>query len=482
MGSLNAALSTAAGSLDVLEQAIGTVQNNVSNASTPGYVTQTVDLTARRFDSTGDLAGGVESNGIDSSRSIFAEEAVWNANQQVGLSTQQASSLNSLQTQFDVSGTSGLPAALSSLYSAFSAWSSNPTDTTSRQQVLSAATTLAQQFNETANNVNQLSTQTNQQLSSTVTQINSLSSQIAGINGEIKNGGSTDAGAQSQLYNALESLSNLVPITVSTASDGTSTVLLAGQSPLVVGSDNYNLSVDYPADPNATYAQASPNAQLLTSDGQDVTSLASQGQLGGLLSFRNQTIPSVIGNTQQQGSLNQLAQGLADRVNTILTGGEVSAGPPAVSGTPLFSYSTASGTDVAGSLSLDSSISASTLAAISPGPPAVANGTASQLANLSTSQAPADQINGLTYTDFYSSIASSIGQQQSTASAAQQAQSQVLTQAQNLRAQTSGVSLNDQAALLLQYQQNYQAASQVISTVNTLTQDLLTVMENLSKA
>jgi flagellar hook-associated protein 1 FlgK len=327
-----------------------------------------------------------------------------------------------------------------------------------------------------------LSTQTDQQLSSTVTQINSLTSQIASINGEIKNGGSTDAGAQSQLYNALESLSNLVPITVSTASDGTSTVLLAGQSPLVVGSDNYNLSVDYPADPNATYAQASPSAQLLTSDGQDVTSLASQGQLGGLLSFRNQTIPSVIGNTQQQGSLNQLAQGLADRVNTILTGGEVSAGPPAVSGTPLFSYSTASGTDVAGSLSLDSSISASTLAAISPGPPAVANGTASQLANLSTSQAPADQINGLTYTDFYSSIASSIGQQQSTASAAQQAQSQVLTQAQNLRAQTSGVSLNDQAALLLQYQQNYQAASQVISTVNTLTQDLLTVMENLSKA
>jgi flagellar hook-associated protein 1 FlgK len=198
------------------------------------------------------------------------------------------------------------------------------------------------------------------------------------------------------------------------------------------------------------------------------------------LTFRNQTIPSVIGNEQQQGSLNQLAQGIADRVNSILTSGQVSAGPPTVPGSPLFAYSNANPTQVAGSLSLDPNISASSLAAIAVGPPAVANGTASQLASLSNSQNAADQINGLNYTAFYSSIASGIGQSESAASAAQQTNSQLLTQAQNMRAQVSGVSLNQQASLIMEYQQSYQAAAQVISTVNTTVQDLLAVMEKLS--
>jgi flagellar hook-associated protein 1 len=102
------------------------------------------------------------------------------------------------------------------------------------------------------------------------------------------------------------------------------------------------------------------------------------------------------------------------------------------------------------------------------------------LATLSTSQNPAYQINGLSYTDFYSSIASGIGTQAASASSAQATQSQVLTQAQNVRAQVSGVSLNDQAATLLQYQESYQASAQVISTIDRITQSLLTMFQNMA--
>ncbi len=466
MGSLSAALNTAGNALDVIGQAMGVIQSNVSNASTPGYVTQTLELSATPFDASQNIWGGVKSSGVQSSRDVYSEQAVWSANQQVGQSTQEASSLNSLQSAFNVSGTSGIPAALSSLYSAFSAWSANPTDTASRQQVLTAATTLSQSFNQTAANITQLSSQTDQQISSTVSQINSLTSQIANINKEIQSGDRQDAGAQTQLYNALEQLSNLAPISVQTASDGTATVLLGGQSPLVLGSEQHKLSVS---------SGGTPDAQLLSDQGQDVTGLASQGQLGGLLNFRNQTIPSVIGDSQQQGSLNQLAQSIADTVNNTLTAGQVSAGPPAVSGSPLFSYSASSPAGVASSLSLSSGISASTLAAIAPGPPSVANGTASALANLSTS----NEINGVTYTGFYSGVAADIGQQESTASANQTTQSQVLAQAQNLRAQVSGVSLNEQATLLMQYQESYQAAAQLIQVITTTTQDLLTTMQGI---
>jgi flagellar hook-associated protein 1 len=476
MSSLFAALGTATNALDVLEKAIGVVQNNVANANTPGYVTQTPTFIARPFDPAGNVWGGVESGAVQSARNTYAEQAVWSANQRVGSAAQQATSLDALQNVFDVSGTSGIPGALSQLSAAFSSWSANPTDTTAREQVLTAAQNLSQSFNQAATSIQTIRSQTDQQLTSTVSQINQYSAQIATINGQIRQDSGSDAGLQSQLYNALEQLSSLAPVTVRTESDGTATVLLGGQSPLVIGQTAKPLSLAYPPAAGAVYPGATPNAQLMSADGHDVTSLASEGQLGGLLAFRNTALPAVVGNPQQQGSLNQLAQGIADRVNGLLTSGQLSAGPPPVAGLPLFTYSPVSGTVAAATLGVDPSVTAADLAAATS---TSANGIASTLAGLTNSHNVPDQINGLNYTDFYSNIASQVGQQAAAASSTSAAQTQILTQAQNLRAQVSGVSLNDQAASLMQFQQGYQAAAQMITVINNITQSLLTMMQTI---
>jgi flagellar hook-associated protein FlgK len=59
-GNLFAALGTAANALDAMQQAMGVIQNNVTNASTPGYVNQTLILNASAFDPTHGLIGGVQ--------------------------------------------------------------------------------------------------------------------------------------------------------------------------------------------------------------------------------------------------------------------------------------------------------------------------------------------------------------------------------------------------------------------------------------
>ncbi|MGH9625462.1 MAG: hypothetical protein ACRD4G_14115, partial [Bryobacteraceae bacterium] len=128
-------------------------------------------------------------------------------------------------------------------------------------------------------------------------------------------------------------------------------------------------------------------------------------------------------------------------------------------------------------LALNPAITGSQLAAVDPGPPAVANGVADQLTQLFSTQISG--LGNMTFTDFYSSLAAAIGNQESNASATQQTQSQLLSQAQSARSQLEGVSLNDQAALLLQFQQSYEAASQMISVINKTTQYLMTVMEQL---
>jgi flagellar hook-associated protein 1 FlgK len=128
---------------------------------------------------------------------------------------------------------------------------------------------------------------------------------------------------------------------------------------------------------------------------------------------------------------------------------------------------------------VNSSLTGAQLAAADPGPPASASGIATQLAGLSSSSAPADLINGQSYVDFYAGIATAIGFKAANATTAQSTQSDLLTQAQSLRAQVSGVSLNEQAANLLQFQQGYEASAEMINVINTTIQYLLNSIQDL---
>jgi flagellar hook-associated protein 1 FlgK len=469
MSSLFATLQNSADTLNVFEKAIGVVQSNVSNSSTPGYAAQKVNLVDT-------VLGGVAAGPIGDSRSYSAEQSVWNQNAPLGAATAQASTLSSIQSEFDITGQSGIPAALSTLYSSFSSFSTTPSDTTVRTSVISAAQQVVQTFNQLASRLQSSLQQVNQQLGSSVSQINQLTSKIVAINVQLRNGGDV-SGLQTQLYTTLQQLSNLTTISVHLELNGTATVLMNGQVPLVVGDTQTQLQVAYPSSANPAIPGGMPTAHIETARGQDVTNLSSGGQLGGLLQVRNSTLPSLIGNENGQGSINRLAQSLADRVNSILTAGQVSAGPPAIAGSPLFSYDATSPSAIASSLSLDPNITASGLAAIQPGPPAVANGTAAQLAGLQNPSSSADMINGLSYTDFYSGIATDVGTQASNASEAQDTQTDLLNQADNLRTQISGVSLDDQAAQLMQYQQAYEASSKMITVVNDMMQTLLDMVQ-----
>jgi flagellar hook-associated protein 1 FlgK len=460
MGNLFSALNLAANSMDVIERAVGVVSNNVTNASTPGYALQTPTLLALPFDPQTGATGGVQFGPVVSSRNQFAEEAVRNQNALLGTATQASSSLNFLQQYFDVSGATGISAALSNLFSAFSAWSTTPTDSTAQQQVITSAQQVAQAFNNTASSVTQLGAATDQQLQSTVSQINALSGQIQQINVQIRNGDTGDAGLDAQLNTDLEQLSNLTGIDVHYQSDGTAEVLMGGQMPLVIGTTQNQLSVTYVQPANAANTDAPPEATITTADGQDVTSTVTQGVLAGLLTFSNVTLAGIAGDAQNAGSLNQLAQAFATQVNNLVT---------PVSGIPLFTTA-GDATCAAQTLAVNPDMTAAQLVASSA---TSSNGTADALAQLGTAT---DPTLGMSYTDFYANIATLIGQQESAASANQSTQQDLLTQAQNNRSQLSGVSLNQEAAQLIQFQQAYDASAQTVTTIN----DMLTALMDMT--
>ena len=159
------------------------------------------------------------------------------------------------------------------------------------------------------------------QIGSTVTQINQLASTIQQYNVQRLQQGSSDPGTDAGLPSSLQQLSELVDVSVLNQADGTVTVLMSGGSPLVMGTSQYSISSGLSVSSGAANQQSPPSAQILDSQGNDITSQIQGGKLGGLLDVNNNVLASLVGDGNQAGSLNQFAKAFADTVNGILNRG-----------------------------------------------------------------------------------------------------------------------------------------------------------------
>src|ERR1700735_5475616 len=128
MGSLFSALSSAGQSLQAFEQAIDVVQNNVSNANSPGYADQIPLLISQDFQSITGINGGGVRELTEDTRSTYADTAVQQQLSLQGMYQQLQTTLTPLQNVFDVSSSSPIPSALNQLFQSFSAWSSAPSN------------------------------------------------------------------------------------------------------------------------------------------------------------------------------------------------------------------------------------------------------------------------------------------------------------------------------------------------------------------
>jgi flagellar hook-associated protein 1 len=473
--SLLSALLTSARALNAYDQVFQVTQNNVANASTPGYARQSQMLDALPLDPQSGLAGGVEAGVVQSYRNQYAEQNVWRQNVLLGEADQNVNTLTSIESKFDITGNTGISKALNDLFQSFSAWGQSPNSTVARQTVIDRATELAGTFRQTATALQRVELDTNQQLHQTVVQVNQLVGQLQGYNKQILAGDRNDPGLDAQVYATLEQISEYVDISATQQDDGSVTVLLGGRTPLLVGSAKYSIRdvLQQPTNPAPVYGSAPPEAHILAADGTDVTAGVTTGRLGALLNVRNQVLPSYLGDSYQAGDLNTMAKQFADRVNQLLTSGNISAGQ---GGVPLFTYDTTNDTNVAKTLAVDTTVTADQLAAIAPGPPEVSNGIPLALAALSSPQDAADMVNGSNFTQFFANMAARVGNALSTASSQQQVQQSALAQAQNLRQQSSGVNLDEEAMVVLQFQRAYEANSRLISVLDQLTSEIINIL------
>jgi flagellar hook-associated protein 1 FlgK len=450
MSGLFGSLSIALSGLSVSQQEMETSSNNVANANTPGYSRESAETAAGAPVVYGPLSigTGVVLQKIESLRDPILEIQLNQETQQQSSLNTQLGQLEQLQTQFS-SSTSGIGADISNFFNSLQQLAPDPTNLALRQSVLTAAGTLATDFNNASSSLQTQASNLNLSVVEDVSQVNTLTSEIASVDQQISSlqDANEEAGPLvDQQTNLIRQLSGLIDVDVVQTGAGGIELTTSSGTTLVAGGQSFALT---------TATGAGGNQQILAG-AQNITSTLTGGSLAGTIAIRDQEIPGVT------GQLDQLASGLSTALNTAnKTGFDLNGN----AGGNLFTTPPTGGTGAAAAMQV--AITDPSLLAAS------SDGTVGSNGNLAVLAAVANQtvVNGNTPIDFYSNLVFQVGNTTSNTSADVDASTQILQQLQDQRGSVSGVSLDEEASNIVQYQTAYQASARVVSTIDAMLAD-----------
>ena len=449
MSSLLSTMFLATGAMAADQGALEATTNNAANVNTPGYSRQLPILQENPPVVVGKLTFGmgVSLAKLESVRDPILQLSIQQETGQQGALNSFTSALSQAQSLF-TAGASDIGSEISNLFSSISQLSTNPSSIALRQGVLTAASNLTSSFNNTASNLSSQRSNLDLNVVQSVQQVNTLTQQIAGLNGQIttlQNLGQEAGTFIDQRDVLINQLSGLIDVS-EIKSDSGITLTTSNGTALVSGTRSFALTTQ----PGAS------GVQHILSQGNDITSTLTSGALGGLIEVRDQKIPGLL------TSLDTLASGLSTAFNNAnTTGFDLNGNIGGALFTPVVGAGSAPNIRVA--------VTDPALIAASSDGSAGSNGN---LANFSAIQNQTI-IAGTTPTTYYSNIVFSVGNDVSNGTAELQSSRLVLQQLQDQRGSISGVSLDEEAANMTRYQQAYDAAARIVTTVNQMLETVI---------
>jgi len=287
--SLSGLMSAALSGLQTAQTGLTTVSNNITNVNTPGYAREVVNQSPSVAGGVGD---GVTVDDVQRVTNQYLEAANYQATSAAGSSGIISNLLDQAQAAFgDPTQAGSYLNQLSTVFSDFNASATDPSSSLPRTQTLDDLNAFLDSTNTVAGTLSSLDSQADGQIGSDVSSANQLLTQISALNVQISKGTAEQAnvaGSQDSQSQLLGQLANLMTINVSTQPDGTVVVrssngqLLAGEGG-AAASLTYTPSVSGLGTITATAAGTNTPTTLQIGD----------GELQGLLTLRNNTIPGI---------------------------------------------------------------------------------------------------------------------------------------------------------------------------------------------
>ena len=275
--------------LNAAQNALRTTSNNISNVYTPGYNREITILQENGAQPT-----GVRVTEIQRQFNHFVAE-------QLNDSKSNTRSLEAYQTQVSqinnllADRDAGLSPLMQNFFSSLEDLAASPSDPASRQGVLGTAGTMTSQFRAFEGYLHDMQEGVNGQIRDEITQINNLTGQLAELNGEIAlaraSRGQAPNGLLDQRDHVIAQLNERMDVRLNIQDGKTYNLGLPNGQQLVTGTSAFELvAVDSPADPQRTVVAyrdgRGSNASVIPLD----EGLITGGTLGGLMTFRSETL------------------------------------------------------------------------------------------------------------------------------------------------------------------------------------------------
>lgn len=270
-----------------------TTSNNISNMSTEGYTRQRIVQASNSTVMTG--AGGIGQGAHVVTVARMYSQAL---TKQVLSAQSSVSSLDTYYGQISqidnmlADKTAGLTPVIQKFFDGIQAVASNPSSTSARSSMVTAAKTMVDSFQSMYSRLAELEDGVNSQIGSMVNSINGYTKQIAELNQQIVSAASLNGQPSNDLLDKRDQLvadlNKLIKVDVSNNTDGTYNVFVGTGQQLVVGTQVTTMS--------ALGSSADPSRIVVGLVGATGTvqelpeSLITGGSLGGMLNFRSEAL------------------------------------------------------------------------------------------------------------------------------------------------------------------------------------------------
>ncbi|NQT00833.1 MAG: flagellar hook-associated protein FlgK, partial [Planctomycetes bacterium] len=291
--------------LQAAQTAFDIIGNNIANAGTEGYHRQRIELVPSYSSQVGSLllGGGVDAVSVTRLIDGLLEQELLRQGSSLGQISQEFTTLRSVENAFgELMDESGLSSTINKFFNALQDLSAHPTEIIWQNQLVTIAEAMAGQFRTLGEYLSSLKEQLNLEANNTIEDINILINRIAELNDNIEQqevGAGQANNLRDQRDQHITALSKLVGIETNIREYGVVDVYVAG-TPVVIEASTIELEAGLKEAGLLGISVAGANNFNINPEG---------GQLGGLLSLRNELVSDIHDN------LDDLATAMIQQIN-----------------------------------------------------------------------------------------------------------------------------------------------------------------------
>lgn len=446
------------------QTALQTVGHNIANKSTEGYSRQRVEIKSNMPIDSGSvrIGMGARAGAVTRINNPFLEKQITNESNQLGHDKSRSESLARVEQIYNEQINKGLNKSMADFFNAYREFSGSPEDMATRTLVRDTSEHLTKDFARVSTNLKTVQNDLDFQIKEQITKVNEYAKEVAQLNEKIV--GIEIAGAQANderdrrdvLVRRIGEIINIKAV----EGDKGGVSIRAGNSAFIVsGNSSTDLTVA-PTDKNNLRGEVHFGIffqPTLGTDPMDITAEMHGGNVGGMLAVRNETIVNALND------IDKLAFSFAESVNEIHNQGFDLRGQK---GGDFFaiddSMNAAQNIRLAEAISKDPAKIVAAEISGAPGDNRVAN----LMSQLQFQKLMDDKSS--TFDEFYNSLVGRVGITAERANKRFESQKSMVAQLDNIRDSISGVSLDEEATKMIEFQKAFDASARLIRVADEM--------------